>query len=160
MKWEPENADPAVGTFMPALRWVVERTDGPILELGGGYFSTPYLHEQTPERLVVTYEGWSSEWMKLLAQRFMSPRHVFISDMKDCLTYGWSVVLVDCEGWNRLPFFRLWKTIGDTFVIHDSQDPWIPEEELRGFEYRYDFDDNPRTTLLSRTLDVREFGRG
>jgi hypothetical protein len=148
--WEPEHADPNVGSFMPAFRWVVERTDGPILELGGGYFSTPFLAEQHRSgRLVCTYE-FDASWAEQLRARF--PHRI-----TDVLPQGhWSVVLVDCEGWSRLPYFRALAPRADVFVVHDSQDPWIPEGEYERYTYRADLDENPRTTVVSSLLDVRE----
>lgn len=156
--WTPETADPAVGSFMPALRWVCERTTGPILELGGGYFSTPYLHELFKAgRPVVTYE-FDMKWARELGMRFDQP----ITPHFDTVApLDWSVVLIDCEGWNRQPFFNQLAPLTGTFVIHDSQDPWIdPATFPPDFIYRRDVDENPRTTLLSRTVDVREFGAG
>lgn len=155
MNWNPENADPAVGSYMPALRWVLERTTGAILELGGGYFSSPLVHEEFHSgRAAITYE-YDAEWAHELGLRFDQPITQHFDQLAEM---DWDIVLIDCEGWNRLPFFVALKPRADTFIIHDSQDPWIPEEAMRGFRYRYDFDDNPRTTMLSRTIDVAKFG--
>lgn len=150
MNWQPETADPNVGSFLPALEWVCERTDGPILELGGGYFSTPYLaswHERG--RLVATYE-FDASWAEELRDRF----HHRITDI---LPGGhWSVVLVDCEGWSRKPYFQALEPRTDVFVIHDSQDPWIPDGFYDRYAYRKDTGDNPRTTIISNLLNVED----
>lgn len=47
------------GSHLPALRWAVENTDGPIFEMGAGLYSTPYL--VSVERPLVTYE-LDDEW--------------------------------------------------------------------------------------------------
>lgn len=149
MNWEPNQADPAVGSFLPALRWVCEHTDGPILELGGGYFSTPYLNELFKQgRPVTTYE-FDPEWASELRYRFNHR-------ITDELPYGhWSVVLVDNEGWNREPYFKALAPRTDVFVVHDSQDPWIDDGLFARYFYRRDLGDNPRTTVVSDLLDVR-----
>lgn len=146
MKWEPENAGADYGTFMPGLVWAVENTQGPILELGGGYHSTPYL-AGLPRQL------WTHEhdidWLLVLKQQFTHP---IVAEFESLPKKGWSVVLVDGYGWTRQEQFDALDA--EVFVIHDTQDPWITEESMNKFAYRYDFGDVPRTTLLSNTMDV------
>lgn len=150
MNWEPEQADPAVGSFLPALEWVCERTDGPILELGGGYFSTPYLASwHARGRMVVTYE-FDPSWAEELRDRFQHR-------ITDTLPQGhWAVALIDCEGWSREPYFKALQYRTEVFVVHDSQDDWIPAHLLDRYRYRRDLDENPRTTVVSDLLDVRD----
>jgi hypothetical protein len=151
MTWEPETANPAVGSFMPYLRWAVERTTGPVLELGGGYFSSPYLHELfTGGRPACTYE-YDPKWAHELGLRFNQP---ITSHFDTVAPLEWDVVLVDCEGWNRREFLEALRAKTQVFVVHDSQDPWVPEEVLGSFTYRLDVDIDPRTTLVSNVIDV------
>lgn len=158
MKWDPGTPDPAVGSFMPGLRWAVEHTAGPVLELGTGYFSTPYLAGLQGRR-VASYE-YDPEFAADVRQEF--PGLCVAEKFEDVPSLPWSVVLVDCEGWNRAPFFAalLPEAPGATFVIHDSQDPWIEEKLLQHFQYRHSFGGpgEPRTTLVSAVLDVRRCG--
>ena len=49
----PENW----GSHLPTLVQAVERTVGPVLELGAGFFSTPVLHALCRSRLLVTMES-------------------------------------------------------------------------------------------------------
>jgi len=143
---------------MPGLRWATEQTNGPILELGAGFYSTPFLHRLSEAgRMVVSYE-YDPEWFQQIWSRFEGPHHHVIHDFADVPPGSWSVVLVDCEGWSRHPFFNALRDHADIFVIHDTQDPWIPELDFESFEYRFDFGDNPRTTLLSMIWDVRQHG--
>lgn len=151
MEWNPETADPAVGSFMPGLRWAVEHTEGPILELGAGYFSTPYL--VSTGRPFLSYE-FDPEWRALFKNRF--PELVIVGNAEDIPFGDWSVVLIDCEGWERQNFYNRFRGKTEVFVIHDVQDNWILD--LSSFKYRYDFDENPQTTLLSDVLDVRQCG--
>lgn len=134
---------------MTGLRWAVDHTEGPILELGAGYFSTPYLAESG--RKVLTYE-YLEEWRHLFEDRF--PHITITGDEQEIPLTRWAVVLIDCEGWERQNFFNRLCGKTDVFVIHDTQDNWITD--LSGFKYRYDYDENPQTTLLSDVVDVRE----
>lgn len=151
MKWDPESAHQEYGSFMSGLKWAVEETSGPVLELGGGYFSTPYLHELfVGGRKVITYE-FDLTWANELGKRFNQP---ITTHFDQVLGLDWDVVLIDCEGWNRLKFLEGLRALTRVFVIHDSQDHWIPEEVLGSFFHRYDYDSDPRTTLVSDVLDV------
>lgn len=144
--WE-QSADPKVGSFMPALRWAVENTQGPILELGTGYFSTSYLATLSG-RDILSYE-WDIAWREAVEQRF--PHLKVVSELPEG---NFSVVLVDCEGWKRLEFLRALRERTDVFCVHDAQDHWIPEDVLASFRYRKDFDEDPRTSLVSDVVDV------
>lgn len=139
---------------MPALQWACENTTGPILELGGGYFSTPFLHSLAlDQRDVLTYE-YDPHWRQELEERFESLFHKITGEFIDAAWRPWSVVLIDCEGWSRVPFFKALRQYAGVMCIHDSQDDWIPEELLASYRYRKDFGEEPRTTLLSDTVDV------
>lgn len=151
MNWDPDNADPKVGTFMPGLRWVVSHYDGPILELGAGMFSTPYLHDQYKAgRQLVSYEQ-DKIWADEIRSRFDHPVYGSFHLIPE---QRWAIVLVDCEGHNRQPYFDALKPLTEVFVIHDTQYPFVTEEDLNAFKFRYDFDEEPRTTLVSDLLDV------
>ena len=151
MKWEPEKADSAVGSFLPGLQWAVEATTGPILELGAGYFSTQYLW--ATGRPVVTYEH-DPEWAELIRENVPGLFAELVTDFEDVPIQDWAVVLVDGYGWTRLELFDAVAPRTEILVCHDTQDPWVPEEVLNSFKYRFDFDENPRTTLVSNIQPV------
>lgn len=152
MNWDPGSANPAVGSFMPWFEWALERTTGPVLELGGGYFSSPAVHRAYKSgREAWTYE-YDEAWAVELRQRFSQP---VVTDFAELPNIEWDVVLVDGEGWNRWLFLDSLRPLTLLFVVHDSQDPWIPEEVLSSFKYRTNRETDPRTTLVSDTLDVR-----
>ena len=152
MNWEPENANPVVGSFLPWLKWALTQTSGPVLELGGGYFSSPVVHEAFKfGRSAVTYE-YDPVWAHVLSERFTQP---ITPDFELVADLEWDVVLVDCEGWNRLAFVEALRPRTKVFVIHDSQDPWVPDTVLDSFQFRADRELDPRTTLVSDVLDIR-----
>ena len=46
------------GSHLVALIKLMKITNGPVLEMGGGFFSTPYLHWACwPDRKLVTYDN-------------------------------------------------------------------------------------------------------
>ena len=151
MKWEPDKADPKVGSFMPGLVWAVDHTEGPILELGAGYFSTPYLWGTG--RPVVTYEH-DPEWATLIEANVPGFFTTLVTDFQDVPEQDWAVVLVDGYGWDRQKFFDALVERTGVFVVHDTQDPWISEEAMSQFKYRFDFGEDPRTTILSQVLPI------
>ena len=152
MNWDPGSANLAVGSFMPWFEWAVERTAGPVLELGGGYFSSPLVSGLwNAGRQAYTYE-YDPEWAAELRQRFKQPIR---QDFNDLPSLEWDVVLIDCEGWNRWLFFDELRPRTRVFVVHDSQDPWIPADVFTSFKYHTNREEDPRTTLVSDVLDVR-----
>ena len=55
----PRHFKPSDGSHLPVLIKMVLMTDGPILELGTGFFSTPVLHWLCAEkkRKLVSYDS-------------------------------------------------------------------------------------------------------
>lgn len=121
-------------THMNTLIKAVQATDGPVLELGSGFFSTPLLHWLCAEnsRKLVSYED-DMEYFEYLKQ-FKSRNHRtrFVEDWdKIDIEKHWSVVLIDHRADRRaIDAIRL-KNFADYIVIHDSQ----TETESA---YRYD----------------------
>lgn len=152
MNWDPESANPVTGSHLPWFEWACSVTDGAVLELGGGYYSTPLVASLSKAgRRVCTYE-YDPEWAAELRQRF---DHLIVGDFPDIPERSWDVVLIDCEGWNRYPFLDDLRASARIFVIHDSQDHWIGASVLNSFEYRVDREKDPRTTLVSDTFDLK-----
>ncbi|MBN1168259.1 hypothetical protein JXA63_00055 [Candidatus Woesebacteria bacterium] len=114
-------------THIPMLIKAVQITDGPVLEIGSGPFSTPLLHWLLAEanRKLVTYES-DKEYFNA-AQRFKSRSHsIRFVENWDKVDFGknhWSVCLIDHEIERRqIESVRL-KNIVDFFVLHDTNHP-------------------------------------
>ena len=150
-------------THIPMLLKTVQMTEGPILELGAGLYSTPLLHWLCAEtgRELWTYD--SVEEYYEFARRFQSRNHRirFTKDFKELDTKKqWSVVFVDHwpEKQRGLDTIKL-KDNAEYIVLHDSE-----EEEKHGYEkawehfkYRYDWKFcTPHTTVLSNFNDLSE----
>lgn len=157
-------------THMPMLIKVAQISDGPILEIGSGIFSTPVLHWlcSGQRRKLVTYEN-NPEYYKF-AKKFKSRNHsvrfVKTWDEMDIMGTHWGMVLIDHDPTSRrgIDLVRL-KDNADYFVLHDSE----PERDRRQkfdkawplFKYRYDWKGcKPYTTVVSNFKDLSNFSEG
>lgn len=170
------NAHIGGGSHLPILIEIMAATDGPVLELGMGLFSTPYLHWACYDtrRKLVSYESKES-FNNLFV--FDDPREVgnkyeeyhqiiYVPDNKwdevDLFAEHWSVVLVDhAPGRRRRVEINRLSIHADYILVHDSDDLPKHKEHYRFdeiyplFKYRYDYDKVfPRTTVLSNFKDL------
>lgn len=172
---------PSGGTHYPALAAVVVNTSGPVLEMGCGDFSTPFLHSlcAPTKRLLVSTDVdklWISlfldlecNWHKFIHVNAYATNdhrnnwlHCIDSDAWNVigLETHWSVVFIDHTPGSRRPVdvARLRKNT-DIFVVHDTEDPrygWEPL--LSSFKYKYVYDRySVTTTIVSDTIDVTQF---
>ncbi len=158
-------ADPAYGTHMCALITAVAHTDGPILEMGCGDYSTPLLHALcTPhKRLLVSSEG-DQKWLSLFLDLENSWHKFYYIPRYEWDRIGegvhWSVVFIDHRpGERRIVDIQRLRKNTDIFVVHDTEDAYYNyEPTFASFNYRYDYERYAtKTTLISDTVDVRQF---
>ncbi len=112
----------AWGSHLPALLACIAATEGPVLELGIGHFSTPILHAVcgAAGRLLVSIEK-ETKWLCQF-ERFRTVGHLFRSDIPpDYFGQRWSVALIDDSpgGDNRAAHFLALKHWADYIVVHD-----------------------------------------
>ncbi len=146
---------------MPMLIKILQMTNGSVMELGGGAFSTPLLHWlcAEKERELVTYEN-NLDYEKFL-KTFVSKNHSirFIKDWKDIdMQTHWSVVFIDHSPAIRrsIDAIRL-KDKADYIILHDSnQDHGYGYENVwEHFKYRYDWKfATPNVTVVSNFRDL------
>ena len=115
-------------THQPVLVSVLRATQGPVLELGMGYGSTPLLHElcSTRKRLVVSVEA-EAQWFAQF-KGHANPFHQLLkvaqwdtSFFNDLAAPAWSVVFVDQGLWqNRIEAVAFFRDKADFLVLHDS----------------------------------------
>src|SRR5271157_2406306 len=97
--FKPKHFKASDGSHLPILVKLVMMTEGPILELGTGFFSTPMLHWlcAPTKRRLVSYE--SSEVFIEVAKNYMADFHeihlVTNWDQVNLSQYNWDVALVD-----------------------------------------------------------------
>jgi hypothetical protein len=159
------------GSHLPILMKIMEKTDGPVLELGMGLFSTPYLHWACIDkrRKLVSYENH-----KDFAELFImddkrevgndySYHEVKVVENNDWehidISGHWSVALVDHNpGPRRREEMKRLADSCDYVVVHDTdpKNDWYYKysEYFPLFKYRYDTKVYPMTTVLSNFIDL------
>lgn len=150
------------GSHFPVLTKLVNETTGPILELGMGLYSTPYLHwtALSNKRKLTSYDS-EAKWVNY----FRDSRHEFHE-----------INLI--EDWNTLPIDKYWDIVfidhgpderrsieaerlqnnSKYIVIHDSESE---NDSKYGYsriypQFKYRFDYRlflPNTTILSNFED-------
>lgn len=152
-------------SHLPILSRVLQVTKGPVLELGAGYFSTPFMYWVCKEqkRKFVSYEN-DLRWCKKLYQwdkeretkdGLASLRYVKNWDDADIDNIHWSVVFIDHRpALRRKDDARRLKDNADYILMHDSEPEinkfykynWVYDD----FKYKYDYTMvKPHTVILS-----------
>ena len=150
-------------THLPMLMKCVNVTDGPVMELGGGYFSTPVLHWMCREkgRYLLTYDDDAVYFPFIKGFRSRTHR-VRLIDNWDNLepNIHWSVVLVDHGNsmQQRAESIIKLKDTADFIVVHDTEHRTfqpLAEEVYKHFKYVYHWKDcYPSVAVLSNFKDV------
>jgi hypothetical protein len=151
------------GSHLPVLMKLMSITEGPVLELGTGLFSTPYLHWSCfpNKRKLISYEN-KLKYFELNKQYECDYHKVnFVEEWdKVDLNEHWSIVLVDHNpGPRRREEVKRLANLADYIVVHDTQGRanWYYHysEVYPLFKYRYDFTKVfPLTTVLSNLKDL------
>lgn len=156
-------------TFMPMLLEAMARTNGDVLELGPGVFSTPLLHwlcERQKRNLLTIENSW--RWHRFVKPYLKTDRHqfVFIRNWDEAEPYinkKWDVVLVDhSPSERRIVEIEKLANLAKYLVVHDTE-PW--KENVYHFsriyplfKYRFNFDKaDHQTTVLSNFFPVNDF---
>jgi hypothetical protein len=154
----------AISTHNPMLIKAIMISNGPVLEVGAGIYSTPLLHWlcQILGRNLVTYENVPDFY--IFARKFMSSyhrvRYIKNWDEMDLKTH-WGVVLIDHDPHSRriIDLVNL-KDKADYIVVHDTdmEDEFHWEKAWPHFKYRYTWKDcRPWTTVVSNFKNLLEF---
>lgn len=131
--WQGEG----YGSHREALKWCIDNSNGPILELGGGIYSTPLTHEAAKNGRKVLTIDHNPEWVKSLSEQYSHPNHT----IKVCVPHAWEQHLPD---WNMVPYqHEHWGVVfvdqmpssarilgivacafnADFVVVHDTEQP-------------------------------------
>lgn len=156
--------DPYRGSHLPVLMKVVQMTNGPIVELGCGTYSTQYLHWvcYTTKRRLVTYEDKPDYYP--YAQQFASSFHEIrcVDNWLDIdLSEPWSIALVDYEPGPR--GHAVSKLLHAEYVVcHDTEPGSYAKHQFDAvfpqFKYQWHYRVVlPHTSLLSNTHDLGSF---
>jgi len=153
------------GSHLPILMKIVNMTDGPILELGTGFYSTPYLHWACydKKRKLVSYDTHLLffDIAKGCVADFHEVHFVENGDWDNIdLSGHWSIVLVDhAPGKRRKEEIRRLANSADYIVVHDTNGRFNPRYKYTEiyplFKYRYDYTKIfPFTTVLSNFKEL------
>ena len=159
-------------SHLPLLMEMVHRTDGPILELGSGHYSTPFLHWACcpTERRLVTLES-NPKFFKLAAQ-FADEWHT-VDIVEDWDAYplerpdghgsNWEIVFIDHDAHRRAPDAIRVAQTANFVICHDTcgraEKHYHYKSVSPHYKYRYHFTKvRPRTTVLSNFVDVSRIG--
>lgn len=138
------------GTHLPALMHYVLITEGPVLELGCGHYSTPVLHDlcRGMRRRLVSVEA-DPDWRRRF-HHLASAWHQFVRSCEQLHgDANWSVALVDHAMDRRQTDLVALADQARFIVVHDTNCSRYGYD-LRGFRYRRDFNElSPTVTVVS-----------
>ena len=163
------------GSHLAILPKIMEISEGPVLELGMGLFSTPYLHWAcfNEKRKLVSYENKKQfhemfifDDRRELCNNYSAYHDVhFVEnsdwDALDLESTHWGVVLIDHNpGPRRREEMKRLANKADYMVVHDTDEKndfyYKYREYFPLFKYRYDTKLYPQTTILSNFKDLKE----
>jgi len=156
-----------MASHLPVLVRAFDLSEGDILEIGTGYFSTNVLHWmcETTGRKMISYE-MDPKWYER-AKRFQTDFHdiIFVKDW-DAIPLDkkhWGLAFIDHAPHTRraIEIERL-KDLADFIVAHDTEPAHENEYDYPRiyplFKYRYDYKKVlPWTSVLSNTNDLKNF---
>lgn len=162
------NYKTVYSSHLPVLIKAVEKTDGDVLELGTGLFSTPVLHWlcNTNKRHLVSYDN-DEEYFNII-KNYANDNHQIhlISNWNEIdIEVPWDVVFIDHPEDRRIKDALRVANFAKYIVIHDTG-WWLKrkmaiynKELFPFFKYRVDFriDRRMQTTLLSNLVDLKDF---
>lgn len=165
-------------SHQPLLRAALEVTEGPVLELGCGDGSTPFLHGLCAGKRILISMDADAKWVDRYEAQFVtstgsSAYHGFVrapdwaaAPIESWFHDGrrWAVALVDhAPGERRIHDIARLAPICDIVVVHDTE----PGQARAGYGYdaiwslfkhlRHDTRLNTWTTALSNTVDVTQW---
>jgi len=153
------------GSYLPVLSTLIPKTYGPVLELGVGFCSTPYLHWACypTKRRLVSYEH-NPEYYRYANSWEDDFHHIHCIDDWDKvdLSEPWSVAFVDHAPSRRRGIECEKLLHAEYVVVHDSENSQATKYGLhrvyRKFKYRYKYTNAfPFTSVWSNIHDVRNF---
>ena len=155
---------PAGGSHIPMLTKALALSDGPVLEMGMGPFSSPILHWLCldKKRELFSYENNPNWFKKNKVFETESHKVTFVEDWDDIdiESSHWGVAFIDhAPNDRRLIDIKKLVNKANFIILHDSgeyQDKYYHYNEIYPlFKYRYDYDiQKPYTTVVSNFVDL------
>lgn len=150
-------------SHLPALLACIAVTDGAVLELGVGHFSTPHLHALCGAlgRVLESVEA-DAEWYNEFVKYHTGTHRVLRSDGSLPFANGWGVAFIDHSpgGANRAQAFQHMIVRAEFVVVHDAQKDAENfhhiEPMLVGVNWHLLTGYFPHTLVCSRTRKIPE----
>ena len=155
--------NPAWGSHIPVLIKIFEISEGPVLEIGVGVFSTPILHSicLNKNRHLTSYE--SDEYYCSMQSSFANDLHQInlVKNWDDIKIEDtqWGMAFIDHVTERRSTEAKRLANIAKFVIIHDSDpgcDKYYKYSDIYPlFKYRLDYTKtSPNTTILSNFVDL------
>lgn len=155
-----------VASHLPPLLACLAVTEGPVLEMGIGEYSTPVLHAFCQRRPLVSVEN-NEPWFEQFAALYRTLNHIFILApdydvvLPSLVSARWSVAFLDhSSGLRRGADALALKDSAQYIVIHDylpgPDDPAANEVRLDWLKEKFQFHKlydrlNPWTMVFANT---------
>lgn len=159
-----EQYSPAWASHMPLLIKILDISQGSVLELGMGPFSTPLLHTlcAAKNRLLISYENDKNYFAshRDFESALHHIKHIDNWDDANIEHTQWSLAFVDhAPAERRIAEVRRLVDHADYVVIHDSNGRFESRYHYSLiyplFKYRYEYGAlMPHTTVLSNLHDI------
>ena len=155
------------GSHLPALLACIAVTEGPVLELGVGHFSTPQLHALCGAmgRNLYSIES-DAEWRKEFRAKYEGRpnfgEHIFSESLPPEFVFDFAVAFIDHSpgGANRAAAFKALIHVSDYVVMHDAQKDaenfQAVEPMLAGLNWHLCTGYFPHTLIASKTRQIPE----
>ena len=151
-------------SHLPLLIEAFNATEGDVLELGIGIFSTPLLHWLCfdSKRKLFSYES-EPKYFTMLRSYFSTPTHqaYLVEDWdKTEIERPWGMAFIDHVDYRRETEIRRLAKWAKIIVVHDT-DPkynkfYMDESFTSLFKYRYDYvKASPNTSAFSNFIDLK-----
>lgn len=157
-------------THLGPLIACINKTDGPVLELGMGLFSTPYLHyactvAKRPLLSVENDKGWARKFISSDFSHYLYPneyhRLEYVKSWDDpMIDQDWDVVLIDhSPSERRIVDVKRLANRAKYIIIHDTNERheknYHYSEIYPLFKYKKTWDkDDRHATVLSNFVEL------
>jgi len=152
------------GSHLPVLIKLMGMTDGPVLEMGMGLYSTPFMHWAcfSQKRKIVSYD--SDEKYFEMNKDYTDPEFHDVHFVTDWsltdIERSWDVVLIDHTVERRSVDTMRLANHAKYIILHDTN--WqqnkhyhYKEQVFPNFKYRFDYTaTKPFTSVVSNLIDV------
>ena len=158
-----ENWSIRPASHITLLSRVVDLSQGDILEIGTGYFSTLFLHWMAHiyKRNVCSYENDPKWYARSLRATSKYHKIIFVNNWDELpVDRHWGIVFIDHKpGERRSVDIKRFANSADYIVIHDTEPEHEKEYQLSKiwhlFKYRYDYKKIvPWTTVVSNSKEL------